>query len=337
MRSKKGGTMLTLKEPTLQTSPMMDSTYINSLKQNSVESYHHKTHSIISDIIKSITDTYIHNKKLTTYTSTDDYRMYSLIPGQQIAYGGAFGIQQLKHYGIYLGNGMIYELAPQTENKSLRVGPEIAVGISTIEYFYDMAIKKKSPIYVYDYKDIKTDNKKTIIERLSRVLDFSEMTKGRNKQFLIYGNCESVSNYISYGRYQTQQGESIIFSTIVSVLIYQGRRFIKQKITGKNEEILGCSDFFSTIYNCPCDSNPKSFTNIVKHGLDKYCYINNASCTNKSMHNKEGNKYWGTIKKDKEHYKLLATKKNKNKKIKYKWKKCGPSRKSSPSMRTTTL
>ena len=95
---------------------------------------------------------------------------------------------------------------------------------------------------------------------------------------------------------------------------------------------MGCSDFFSTIYDCPCESNPKSFRNIVKHGFSKYCYINNLSCTNKSMHNKdiEGNKYWGKIKKNKEHYKLLATKKNK--KIKYRWKKCSQS-----SMRRSSL
>jgi hypothetical protein len=49
------------------------------------------------------------------------------------------------------------------------------------------------------------------------------------------------------------------------------------------------------------------------------------------MHDKDrdGN-YWGKIKKNKEHYKLLATKK-KNK-IKYRWKKCSQS-----SMRTSSL
>jgi len=335
MRSKKGGTMVRLIEPTSFIQSTMASTYINSLKKNSATSYHLKTHSIISDIIETITETYI-DSKLKSYTSTDDYKLYSLIPGQQIAYGGAFGIQQLKHYGIYLGNGMIYELAPQTENKSLRVGPEIAVGISTIEYFYDMAMKKKSPIYIFDYEDIKTDNKKTIKERFDRVLEFSERTKGRNKQFLIYGNCESVSNYISYGRYHTQQGEAIIYSTIVSVLMYNGRKFKSKKITGKNEEILECSDFFSTVYDCPCESNPKSFRNIVKHGLEKYCYIHNLSCTNKSMHNKDrDSKYWGKIKQNKEHYKLLATKKNK--KIKYRWKKCRKSPDSQMSMRTSSL
>jgi hypothetical protein len=330
MRSKKGGTMVTLIEPTSLSQGTMVPSYINSLKRNSIETHHQKTHSTISDIIDYIIENYIKGK-LTSYKLTDDYKTHSLIPGQQIAYGGAFGIQQLKHYGIYLGNGLIYELAPQTENKSLRVGPEIAVGISNIDYFYDMAVKKNSPIYVYDYEDLETDNKKTIEDRLSRVLEFSERTKGRNKQFLIYGNCESVSNYISYGQYRTQQGEGIVSSIILSVLIYNGRKFIKKKITGKNLEIMGCSDFFSTVYDCPCESKTKSFKNIAKHGFNKYCYINNLSCTNKSMHDKDrdGN-YWGKIKKNKEHYKLLATKK-KNK-IKYRWKKCSQS-----SMRTSSL
>jgi hypothetical protein len=75
------------------------------------------------------------------------------------------------------------------------------------------------------------------------------------------------------------------------------------------------------VYNCPCESKTKSFKNIVKHGFNKYCYINKLSCTNKSIHNKDRDGYWGAIKKNKERYKLLATKKNK--KIKYRWKKCG--------------
>lgn len=298
---------------------------INSMQELNDNDYFKTSLKMLEDLIKDIQKSFLENKKFKSYRETKDYKKYSLIPGQQIAYGGAFGFQQLKHYGIYLGNGLVYELAPQSENKSKRYGPEISVGLSNIENFASLSIGKKSHIYVFDYKKIETDNKKTIKDRLERVRKFTKKYRLRNKQLLVYGNCESVSNYISYGKYRTSQGESILTAiSSISILLYKGGKYIIKKLNEEEDIVsIDCKKYNSTVFDCPCDSEPKKFLNPISNNFGKkYCYIDKFTCKNKSLHEKEGIKYWGNLKRDKVSYKLKSKLKKKNKKVKSYWKKC---------------
>jgi hypothetical protein len=79
----------------------------------------------------------------TSYKETLDYNKYGLIPGTRLARKGLLGSQYLGHYGIYVGNGLIYEVGGTggkktnpTHRINFKDGLYIRATISPLETFF---------------------------------------------------------------------------------------------------------------------------------------------------------------------------------------------------------
>lgn len=336
---KVGGTSLALPQTTrlIYTEPVIlqrtkrNNELSNMYTKYGINKYTNKISIDINRIVKNIENNYL-NTPISSYKETKDYKKYGLIPGQQIAYGGGFGISILKHYGIYLGNGEIYELAPQSENVNSRYGPEISIGLSTVRDFVRKGENKPSPIYVFDSKEIPNDNKDIIRQRLQRIKEINLQTRSRNKQLIIYGNCEHVANKIAFDKFVSVQADIFSGTITIGILLYKGRNFIT-KIINDDLELISCQDVFTTKEGCVCDSQPEHssiYGSTCSIDPKVSCNLGNFKLGHiKSLVEKHRsrytNLYWGRLGK-KSQLKLRVTKKkikhsNKYKYV-YKWQKC---------------
>ena len=48
------------------------------------------------------------------FLKSSDFKKFGLLPGQQIAYSGGFGLDSVTHHGVYIGNGIVAEVASQS-------------------------------------------------------------------------------------------------------------------------------------------------------------------------------------------------------------------------------
>ena len=187
---------------------------LSDYKITNMEKLQH-TKKYIEDVLKEDSD----------WRKSDDYKKYNLIPGQQISYHGGFRSivgdkisSYLHHYGIYIGDGLVYELAPESENKDERFGPKISRGISRLTDFIRRANNNGSSITVTSHKKQDDIDPNIIRERIMRAIE--ESNEPLQTQLVLYGNCESLANYISYGSFETKQGELIL--KIFGVSIVEG-------------------------------------------------------------------------------------------------------------------
>ena len=276
--------------------------------------YEVTTKELVKSAIKKV-KSYISSKVFSSYRNSKDFSNYGLIPGQQIAYGGGFGLASLTHHGIYIGEGLVYELAPSTEDKSNRFMNRIAIGVSPIEDFADRAESKGSPVFLVNIDGGKNDDqKKKIEERLGRLEE--TMSRGLSQhQWVVYNNCQSLANFISYGKHETQQGQkagnTVLALAAVSFYRFRGRG----DASTSNLYASDCVKKYLTTQDCVCKSAPTGFGR-------NYCYVD-PTCKNMRAHLPSKWGKWGYTK-DKEELRRLekVCTGKKAKKCHLIWKKC---------------
>jgi hypothetical protein len=131
---------------------------------------------------------------------------YGLIVGQQIYYTGGFNQEMITHHGVYIGNGLVYEVSmgPKSCKFKLPDNPFNSVtdklfnpfgqvvGLATIENFAKRAIKQHSKLYVVETSQ--DDNPDIIIGRLKMMKDFGKWTYDP-----FNNNCQSAANSVTFG------------------------------------------------------------------------------------------------------------------------------------------
>lgn len=151
-------------------------------------------------------------------TQFADFRNWGLLPGQQLSYGGAFGIPDLTHHAIYVGDGVVLEVTagPKACKRVARATlipmKDQIVGLSTLVNFAQRAQKKNSDVHIIVTPE--DSQPATAIERLQR----AHTVVGCWDYDALINNCQSAANFISFGLNATAQGDAILRGARVVVL-----------------------------------------------------------------------------------------------------------------------
>jgi hypothetical protein len=137
---------------------------------------------------------------------------WGMLPGQQIYYGGAFGVEKLIHHGIYLGDGVVLEVG-QGPQKCKKVSRNVLsfkdqmTGLSTLTNFARRARKQGSSIYILSTPE--DADPETIIRRMER----AQHVMGCTDYNILWTNCQHIANYISFGVRESSQADAVIKGT----------------------------------------------------------------------------------------------------------------------------
>ena len=226
------------------------------------DTYNSKMKETVSHTYDMIDSQFINNESIKSYKQTEDYKKHKLVPGQRLATGNAFGVKGtgLSHHVVYIGNGLIYEMAPLSENKRLRKGPNVKLGLSNLYEWIQNANKKESPVFMIDDKQLKIDSKSFMIGMFKRLHEKID-SGARANQLGPFHNCESEANYITRGKQETYQGQ-IILKTIAVAIV--GAREIPKLVEDKK-----CYTRYVTEKGNPCIQGTKDKTVSGKG----YCYV----------------------------------------------------------------
>ena len=118
-------------------------------------------------------------------------------------------------------------MAPTTENKLLRKGVTIKLGLSPLKKWLDQVNSNGDPAFTIDNKDIDKDNKKYMFEMFDRI-KYKIISGGTAEQLGPFHNCEAEANFIAKGKHETYQGDMIKNSLIIMILTEIGGKFIKE-------------------------------------------------------------------------------------------------------------
>jgi hypothetical protein len=145
----------------------------------------------------------------------EDLKKWGMLPGQQIYYGGAFGVQDLTHHGVYVGDGVVLEVGqgPQQCKKVARntLGfKDQMTGLSTLTNFAKRAEKQGSPIYILTTPE--DSDRETIVRRLER----AQEVIGCTDYNILLTNCQHIANYITFG----------VRASLQSAVVFQGAQWI---------------------------------------------------------------------------------------------------------------
>lgn len=150
-------------------------------------------------------------------TQYSDFQNWGLVPGQQLFYGGAFGIPDLTHHAIYVGDGVVLEvgsgpLACKRVRRAMLSFKDQMVGLSTLVNFAERAVKQRSEVNVVVTPE---DNDPAVAaDRLRRAAS----VLGCWDYDAVANNCQSAANYISFGIRATAQGDAVLRTARVVVL-----------------------------------------------------------------------------------------------------------------------
>jgi hypothetical protein len=240
-------------------------------------------------------------EKLDDFTKTEDFKKFGLLPGQQIAYGGGFGIKLLTHHGIYIGNGIVAEVASQSclrnslyKSKNFNT---LCFGLSTMADFAKRAEQKDSPVILFRHKGYDDSDSNVIKDRLRRVKEIVTSEGNEWRQWILTHNCESAANYVSYGKMETKQGQVTFITILIAAALNGGLGGVARGYYNKsksNDKCMEgtCMDRFVTTNGCVCESAPKYS---MRYG--KYCYVDSKLCKAESKRDSIGS--WGIVKKGK--------------------------------------
>lgn len=239
---------------------------------SNLKKYYNETLQIVTKTKNIIEDQYLNNREITDYRDTHDYKQFGMLPGQRLAADGAFGLPiPLAHHAVYIGNGMVFELAPTSELTRYRklfnidkAGSEIGMGITEVGDWFKTRTKKGSNIFKVNDKSIDKNNKyimRSLFENLEEELDKNE---GRGTQSVIFSNCESLVTKITTGKENTHQGE------IITTLMSAG---LVQRIIDKLSDSNKCKNKFLTDNNHLCINDPSYFSFV-----DKFSSWGDPSC-----------------------------------------------------------
>jgi len=148
-----------------------------------------------------------YSKNDTISLEDKDYGIYI---GQQIYYGGAFKQPSLTHHGIYVGNGLVFEVGQGptsckglvpigTENKlelqNLVGFLKQVAGLSTLDNFVKRATEQKSKLYVVQtLGDRDVDIVTTRLKMVKNYINYWAYNPFNN-------NCQTPANSITFGSY----------------------------------------------------------------------------------------------------------------------------------------
>lgn len=262
---------------------------ILDIQRKEVEDYMDK-------VIKQATNT-------SNFLTSRDYEKFGLLPGQQIAYAGGFGLSSLTHHGIYIGNGIVAEVASQSCLRKCLLNAynfnTLCFGLSTMADFAKRATEKNSPVYLFQHKGYEDSNPDLIRQRLNRVKQIVSAEGNQWRQWILTHNCESAANYVSYGTMETRQGQVNVFTIAIAIAMNKGlgglaRGYYDRKtgqvfpIKNKNCMRGTCMDRNLTEEGCVCETEPQWS---ARYG--KYCYVDGKICKGTRKH---GKKSWGVVK-----------------------------------------
>jgi hypothetical protein len=158
-------------------------------------------------------------------TDTDDFKKTGLIIGQQICglgafknpletiageVGGKFSEENLSHCGIYVGNGLVWEVGggEYTQFENVRDNQETTAGLSSLA---DWSYNK---VYVITTPD--DANPIIVAERLARLISVT----GTLSYNIIWRNCQTLANFITFGtKFSQPEGGIYLAVTAVTVLV----------------------------------------------------------------------------------------------------------------------
>jgi hypothetical protein len=167
-----------------------------------------REHQLIDEIARNMTNRFIQSEK----------EKWKLVPGQQVFYGGAFNVRQAKHFGIYIGNGIIAEVGMGSKHcvkphSALKFKDQV-YGLSTLENFGQRASARGGDIGIVS--TALDEDIPTILARLERV----KQILGSWTYNIVLNNCEHGANFVTSGKHesgQTQIGQTI-FVRVVALL-----------------------------------------------------------------------------------------------------------------------
>jgi hypothetical protein len=276
-------------------------------KKMEMDSYTEAMYSIVNDNVEHLYRTFFESDQIS-YTETADYKKYGLIPGQQLLYyfgtdaeGWLTWLYPMSHHGIYMGNGIIFEVGPSSSKKK-----RDSVGLSNIEDFIARAKSKQgsisTDIYYVDFPSFENDNKDTMKRRLNGILSHLR-TDGCSWDYdVLRNNCEVLANKISTGSAKTRQGlnaiQSAITTAVTGIFTIANYRFTKGPIVKLPE----CGEQYVT-ENCVCSSQPFRFWT----SFYKYCYVD-IGCAIDNSYPHDGTGYYGLVEQKKQKWKIVTDK-----------------------------
>lgn len=212
---------------------------------------------------------------LKDFTKTEDYKHWGFLPGQQIYYGGAFGLSKLTHHAIYVHEGVVLEVGSGSTSEcktgqNLFAFKDQTYGFSTLKNFNQRAKKLKSDVAL-----LITENDtlpQTIFERLSRAKDLV----GCYNYNIVENNCQHAANYVSFGtKYSTQAktAKIVIVSLLATGALAAYYKNSSHCLRGT------CKPRVVTKNKCICSS---SVFSAILDGK-RWCYVD--GCTGRELYN----------------------------------------------------
>lgn len=229
-----------------------------------------------SRILEIIDDFMYDHRKVKDFTRTKDFENYGFLPGQQIAYGGAFKISSLTHHAIYVGEGYVAEVTSDCIRFSTDFRDQ-CFNLQTLADFKRRADANNSPIYLVKFKNINDFSSAVIRRRIGRLQDLIIKTGGRWRYGPLLQNCQHAATFISTGVNESPQSQSIIRAAILVAIdiarrAMSGRGALKKTKRGCSRGT--CMRRILTDLGCVCETRPKRSYYVGK----KYCYVNPKLC-----------------------------------------------------------
>ena len=238
----------------------------------------------------------------TSFLKSNDFKKFGLLPGQQIAYAGGFGLKAVTHHGIYIGNGIVAEVASQSCLRKCLLNAAnfntLCFGLSTMTDFAKRANSKGFPVLLFQHKGYNDAKPSLIRERLRRVKEIVSSSGNHWRQWVLTHNCESAANYVSYGKMETKQGQVNSLTIVIAYAMNKGlgglaRGFhnntgVVTKSSNKNCKSGTCMDRDITSTGCVCESGAQTS---MMYG--KYCYVDGKLC--KTETRKDSTGLWGNV------------------------------------------
>jgi len=149
-------------------------------------------------------------------------RDYVFEPGDHLFYMGAFGVKELSHHGVYVGNGQVAHFFPVTDAPAAAMPADAQtlevldhnkknarIHLTPVEEFSKhAAARATSGVYVYNHA---ARDRLPRVETVRRCLTLL----GHDKYNAVSYNCEHFVNYCVLGTKTSKQIESLLGGLVI--------------------------------------------------------------------------------------------------------------------------
>ena len=139
--------------------------------------------------------------------------IYGLYPGQEIARPGGFGSERVHHHGIYLGEGLVAEVAAimcpiylkkvsllwQVKNKFIGKLTNQCFGLTSLREFHEVGLRNGFDFLLVKYEGMDDSNINVIRNRLDRLQKMIEKSFSGYPYNPFTNNCQHASSEIASG------------------------------------------------------------------------------------------------------------------------------------------